>query len=126
MAKLPLELKTDYVHIWLEGNILMAIYADKLIDEVIAREIVRERIEVFGNNNRFIMAEIRGVSFTKEARDYLGSKEACVGGKKLAIIATSPITVTLGNLYLKISKPPVVTRIFSNKEEAKKWLLKNH
>jgi hypothetical protein len=126
MVKEKKELKTPYVSLWMEGNIIVGLYEEVHIDLAIAKEIVQERIRVFGTEERMAIIELRGaVSFTKEARDYLGSKEACVGVNKFALIANSPITITLGNFYLKITKPPVRTRIFSNKEDAKKWLMKN-
>lgn len=120
------ELKTQYISLWLEGSILMGTYKDVHVDLAIAKEIVQERIRVFGTEGRPAMIELKAnVSFTKEARDYLAGTEACLGVLKLALIAKSPIALTLGNFYLKISKPPVPTKLFSNKEDAKRWLMKN-
>lgn len=121
-----LELHNQYVSVWLEGNIMMGKYHDNIvIDLEIAKEIVRERIAIFGTEKRLALIELgNSITTTKEARDYLGSKDACVGLKKLAILAHSPISATLGNFYLKFSKPLEPTRIFTNKEAAKKWLLR--
>ncbi len=125
MGKEKIELKTQYIHMWLEGNFIVGVYEDVHIDLAAAQEIVRGRIRVFGTKARLAIIEIKGkVSVTKEARDYLGSPEACVGAKKLALIANSPLTIILGNIYLKIVNPPVPTKIFKNKTEAKKWLFK--
>ncbi|HVD99224.1 MAG TPA: hypothetical protein VNB90_13535 [Cytophagaceae bacterium] len=125
MGKPKNEFNHPYVTIWLEGEFLMGKYEDVHINIEIARDIVKERLRVFGTEPRLAIIEIRGsVTYTKEARDYLGSEEACVGAKKLALIATSPISVTVGNFFIKIAKPPVPTKIFRNIESAKKWLLK--
>lgn len=120
------ELHNPYVSIWLEGTIMMGIYhSNTVIDLAIAKDIVKTRISIFGTEPRLAIIEIGdSISASKEARDYLGSKEACIGLKKLAILARSPISATLGNFYLKISRPPAPTKIFSNKEAARKWLLR--
>lgn len=58
---------------------------------------------------------------TAEARNYLANE-----GNELvlasAILINSPITKMIGNFFIAVNKPKNPTRLFTNKEEALKWL----
>jgi hypothetical protein len=118
-------LDTPYVYLELEDDLLTGYYKkDKKIDLEAAKQIVRDRIAFTGNNPVLALAVNLGVRrMTKEARDYLASKE---GVEKLiagAIIVGSPVGSFIGNWYLSISKPLIPSRAFTKKEAALKWLL---
>lgn len=63
-----------------------------------------------------------GSSITDEARALLASKE--MGGLNLAkaILIYNQRQKLIGNIYLKINKPFVKTRMFTDREKALKWL----
>ena len=64
-------------------------------------------------------------SVTREAREYLGNE-----GSELVSVAGllshSPVSRTIGNFYLKITKPTIPTKIFTCENDAIKWLKRNH
>jgi hypothetical protein len=60
----------------------------------------------------------------KEARDYLSSDSANEGLIAGAIIMDSVFTSILGNFFLSVNKPNIPARMFTDKDQAIKWLRK--
>lgn len=77
------------------------------------------------NSRFFVLAE--GVQFftlTRQARDLSATAEYSDNTRAIAFFTTNISIYLLGQIYEKINKPPIPTRIFVNKTSAKKWLLK--
>jgi len=71
----------------------------------------------------FVYAE--GLNFftlTKGAREISASKAFSDNTKAVAFYTTNASLILLGKMYLKIDKPFVPTKIFSDKNEALHWL----
>lgn len=117
-------LDTTYVYLELEDDLLIGYYKkDKKIDLEAAKQIVRDRIAFTNNNPVLALAVNLGVrNMTKEARDYLASKEGVASVIAGAIIVGSPVGSFIGNWYLSLSKPLIPSRTFTKKEAALKWL----
>ena len=117
-------LDTPYVYLELEDDLLIGYYKkDKKIDLEAAKQIVRDRIAFTGNHAVLALAVNLGVrNMTKEARDYLASKEGVKNVIAGAIIVGSPVGSFIGNWYLSLSKPLIPSRTFTKKEAALKWL----
>lgn len=65
---------------------------------------------------------LKGVS--KEVRDYIGKEDVATRQTKcLAILVGSGIPKIMGNIFMRFSKPPYPTRLFTNKEKAIEWLM---
>ena len=117
------EVETSYVKIWKEDGILYATSSDNLnIDLDTAIQCVHERIK-FSNGTSypclFDMSNVR--SANKQAREYManeGAKYVRAG----ALLVDSPLTKTIGNIFLTVNKPPVPTKLFTDETEAKNWL----
>ena len=122
MAKLD----TPYVLYEIKDNILVATYKKGVkVNLEIARKVVSDRRQFLGNKSVPVMVINQGVlSMDKEARDYLSSAEANVGLKAGAIIMDSVFTSILSNFFLSVSKPNIPARMFTNQEQAMKWLRK--
>ncbi len=59
---------------------------------------------------------------SKETRDYLAKKESVPYSLADAYVIHSFSQKLVGNFYLKVNKPARPTQIFTNKDEAIKWL----
>lgn len=110
-----------------DGDMLAATYVPNLeIDIVVARELVRNRMAFSEGQPHYILIDFTNVkSATKEARDYMNSVDGglknILGG---AFLSNNVVATLLINLYLKINRPVVPARFFTNKEEAVRWLTK--
>lgn len=65
-------------------------------------------------------------SFSKEAREWLASKEAV--GLKIAkaIVISSLGQRIIGNFYIRVNKPYTKTKLFTKREKALEWLRKEY
>ncbi len=61
-------------------------------------------------------------SFSKEARELSASKAFITNAKAKAIVVDSIAKKIIGNFYLKVNKPYLQTKLFSEKEKALQWL----
>ncbi len=61
-------------------------------------------------------------SFSKEARELSASKTFITNAKAKAIIVDSIAKKIIGNFYLKVNKPYLQTKLFSEREKALQWL----
>lgn len=88
-----------------------------------ARATVKACEEVTKNSNRPFLVDIRmSKGADKESFKLFSSEGMSVLIKALAIIADSPLSKMMGNLFLSIYKPKYPTKLFTNKAIAKKWL----
>jgi hypothetical protein len=117
--------ENDYVSFWLEDGILMGMYKkDVVIGLKAAKEIVSLRKEFTKGVAFPALAYIKHVKVvSKEARDYF-AVEGTDLLLKLALVTDSGFSKILGNMFLLLDKPMTPTKMFTNKEEATKWLRK--
>lgn len=117
-----MSVSNDHCILWIEDGILYGIYKEMPLDVEGAQSIVRLRKNLQNGAVHPAVIDIRNVKrVTKDARVYLASQEACEGITKVAIIIDSSISMVFGNIYLKVNKPPVATKLFTTLLEAKKW-----
>ena len=106
---------------------------DGIVQLDIARDIVYtvkdikeigEAIRKISNGIRLPLLQIPGkyASIDDEARKFV-AKDQIKYATASAIINTSLAQSLIANFYIKFNKPMVPTRIFTNKEDAEKWLL---
>jgi hypothetical protein len=96
---------------------------DITIDVEDVREAKRITVERYPNMKFFVLAQ--GVEFftlTKEARSLSATKEHLDNTTAIAFYTGNASLQFVGNMYLKIDKPHVPTKIFSNLNAAKEWL----
>ena len=79
---------------------------------------------VFTNGEkRPYLSDVRKVKkTTREARLVFASEVSAQACKAVALIIGSGISKIMGNIFMKFNKPLYPTKIFTNEEQAKKWL----
>jgi hypothetical protein len=117
-------LDTDYVRFELEDDLLIATYKKgKKITLEVAQQIVRDRMEFTEGRTVLVLLQNQGViSFDKAARDFLASREGTSGVKAAAILSDTPATAMIGNFLIRVNRPHMPARLFTNKERAIGWL----
>ena len=122
--------KVDYRYITVYSeesapDMIFGVYAPKLeIDLAIAQELIENRLSFMDGKPAYALIDFTNVkSVTKEARDYMNKPEGGLRGILAGAFLSNNVVATMFiNLYLKVSKPPVPARFFTNREEALKWL----
>jgi hypothetical protein len=64
---------------------------------------------------------LRGVSLG--VRTHMSSERAGRYLSRVALLADSPLTRTIGNFFMRLNRPPFPVRIFDAEEEALRWLV---
>ncbi len=106
-----------------ENGIVSLTFKIDLIDLELVKKIVDTRLEVTSLEPYLFLINSKKVKkFSKEARDFLAGKKAAERVIAAAIVIDSMLTATLANFFLRVSKPEVTTRLFSNEEDAIIWL----
>ena len=115
-----------YIKIREEEGILYCEFADNLeVTLEVAKVCVAARIGFSKEKSYPALIYMKGIkSVTKEAREYM-AKEGVQLLTAGALVISSPLSKVIGNLFLRINKPPIPTQIFTNEKEAKKWLKKH-
>jgi hypothetical protein len=110
-----------------EEDIIFWNYSPALeMDITIARELVENRLQYTNGKSVYALIDVTNLkSTTKEARDFMNSKDGglkgLLGG---AFLSNSVVATLLVNLYIKVSNPTIPARFFTNREEALEWLKK--
>jgi hypothetical protein len=113
----------DSVSIELVNGIVMGSFKCEYVDLNIAKAAVAHRLKHFGNKDYLLMINLAPVKhITKEAREFLASKEGCSNVKCCAIIISSEVTRIIANFFIRMNKPLVPTNLFTSEEKARQWL----
>ena len=113
----------EHCQIEIIDGILFACYNKGIhMDLATAKEAVQARLDYQGDILIPCCVDTTGIiSTTKEAREFLG-KEGSKGVAVAGLLSNSPFTRTIGNFYLKVTKPTTPTRLFKTREQAVEWL----
>ena len=104
-------------------GIILCVLESETVDLSIAKMAVAYRVKLFGDKDYPIIVSIKNVKhITKEARDYLASKDGCSKTKAVAIFIDSIVMSVIANFFLQINKPLVPTKLFTDKISAIEWL----
>ena len=108
----------------LESGIIVQRYKDNINLEL---GMVKELIEYNGSLNDFerkpmcaVLSEF--MTIDKEVREYGKTAEATRYTSASAIVVKSLAHKLMGNFFIKVQKPAVPTKLFSEEKEAIEWL----
>jgi hypothetical protein len=89
-----------------------------------ARQIVEAHNALVNGKKTPVLADLREITVGADrlARKYYVSEESSRYKLGMAMLVTSPVQRMLGNLFMKLNKPPYPTRLFKEEEEAMDWL----
>jgi hypothetical protein len=123
MEILPDYYENEYAQFWIKDGILFFKYKQSIvIDLSIAHQIVADRIQMQNEKSYPVLCDIRGVVDTdKAARDYLAQSGSLLA-KAVGIVTNQSVSVIMTSFYLKISKPSVPTKIFTDESSALAFL----
>jgi hypothetical protein len=77
-----------------------------------------------GGKRMPVLVDMRGVrSQTREARQYFEGPEAEQATLAVALLIGSPVSRMLANFFVRLSTQRIPTRLFTDEDEAIRWLL---
>ncbi len=108
---------------WVEEGVVFCIYKENTVFTLkVVETAVKERFSLAEGHVYTMFADIKGLKYaTKEARAYLKTK----GTGKLsagAFLINSSIVEIIGNYFIKLDKPSIPTKLFTDQKKALEWL----
>lgn len=98
-------------------------FPDTVMNLEDGKESTRITSEMIKNEPLPLLCDLTNVvKMSQECRQWFAGKEHAETFSKAALIVTSPISRIIGNFFLGLNKPLKPTRLFTNKEDAIKWL----
>lgn len=119
------EVETRVCKMWLdENNITHEVFisgVEVTSDDVV--EMLETRKKLMNGGRGPILADVRHIkSVTKGARDMGNNEEGIRITTAFAILIESPVSQTIGNFFIGVTKPPYPTRLFTEEDKAIEWL----
>ncbi len=107
-----------------ENGIVHANYIEGIEIDLADAKAEIERARKLGNGKKVLeivyLDNVKDVSL--RAKQFYASEEGAKVWIAVALLAKSPLSRTMGNVYLKINKPVFPVKMFSDKEKAIEWL----
>jgi hypothetical protein len=115
--------ENEFARFWICNQILFFEYKDKVVIDLAAAQcIVVDRVRVQKEVAYPVFCDARGIiSIDKEARDYL-AQSGSILTKAVSLLVYQSVSFSMSSFYLKISKPRVPTRMFTDKTAALAFL----
>jgi hypothetical protein len=115
--------ENEFARFWIENQILYFVYKPGVVVNIrAAKKIVSDRLKFQQEVAYPVFCDVRGITDSdKAARSYLAN-EGSVLVKAVSVLVESPVTRSMLNFYLRMSKPLVPTQIFTDKVSALKYL----
>ena len=117
---------TPIADLWMDDDNIIHIHFKTTdehgIDE--ARVVVSAHNQLAAGQPCLVLANIQDVKVgaDRAARKYYVSEESSKYKLGMAMLVQSPMQRMLGNIFVKLSRPPYPTRLFSQADKAKEWL----
>ncbi|MCH7769443.1 MAG: STAS/SEC14 domain-containing protein [Bacteroidetes bacterium] len=103
------------------GELFADIKTEKLAKENIdAQERIRDSMNK--EKTRVIIDMTAVFEISKEARDYFANERTASIQRATALLIGSAVSRTIGNFFLGLNKPITPTKLFTDPQEAIKWL----
>lgn len=117
-------IENEYSKMWIQDGVLYVKYRPYLdVTLEIAKICVQDRIKLCNGKTYPMLADGRAIkSFDKDARVYLTEEDAIKYLSAGAFLIKTQIEKFIGNIWFRIDKPPLPARLFTDENEAIKWL----
>ncbi len=112
-----------YAEIWIEDGIVNVVFTHEHYTKPMIDAAIKYRKEITKDKTYPMLSDIRKIkSSTREARQRLIAKDSIYGTNFVAILINSNFQKIMYNLFKAIFHAPTLAQLFTNKEEAVKWL----
>ena len=118
-------LENEFVEFWIEDGIIYNRYKPDLkkLTLDVAERIVQDRLTVSNGVTMPVFIDLtNAISMDKVARKYLATGDAMRYLSASALLVRNEITKLGGNIYVRIGKPSIPTKLFTDQEKAIHWL----
>ncbi len=117
-------IENEYVEIWFENGLVYEVFKPGTVINIAAAErIVKDRLTVSAGKTSPIFIDLRQMVATdNRSRSFLASEEAQEFLSAGALLINNEIQRLLMNLWLKIDRPYIPVKGFTDMAKALEWL----
>lgn len=117
-------IENEFFEIWLEDGIIFTAFKKNTVLNIeVSQQVVAARLSVSDGRSMPICVDLTNVFNTDtKARKYMASKEAVEHITAGAFLLDNEIMRLAGNIFIKIDRPLIATKLFTDKDKAVLWL----
>lgn len=117
-------LESECWETWKEGDLtVQKIKRYATIDAQSARDSLAHIADLNKGGRYPLLVDLREpASVSSEARAIFAGEEAALSNTRVALVQGSTVTALAGNLFVKLNRSKVETKIFTDETAARKWL----
>ncbi len=109
----------------LENGIMHISYKQEFVDYDYVNDLINKRLEISGKKSYPMLSDFRIVkNGSRDARQRFAEKDAGEGVDVVAIVVKSKVQKMMYEFFNMIYKAPAPAKLFTDKEQALKWLEK--
>ena len=122
-AEAPIRTAAADVYVEADGTLVLHFrHQARLVGEQGA-EVVRAHVAAAKGRRLRTLADVRGIAATdRETRQLAAGPALAAVTLRMAVLVSDPLSRTLGNFFLRVSRPAYPTRIFTDEALARRWL----
>jgi hypothetical protein len=118
-------IRTAVADVWVEADGTLVLHfrrRARLVGEQGA-EVVRAHVAAAKGRKLRTLADVRGiVANDRQTRQLAAGPAVAAVTLRMAVLVGDPLSRTLGNFFLRVSRPAYPTRIFTDEAAARRWL----
>jgi anti-anti-sigma regulatory factor len=106
------------------GILRIVIEPGARLDDDSTRQMMARTFELAAGRQLPTLVDARGVrAMSLGARQLAASDDVAAITKCLAILVGGPVSVVIGNFFMRVTRPRYPTRLFTDMGEAERWLV---
>lgn len=116
--------ETEHVKYWLDEGVLNATFSRNLVISLdLAQKLVDMRLTFCEGKSYPVLMDISYIASVDTAsRKYLSSEKAMQHILAGGFLCQSLVSKLIGNIFVRIDRPKIPTRIFTDRNKAVTWL----
>lgn len=122
-AEAPIRTAVADVYVEVDGTLVLHFRQQARLVGEHGAEVVRAHVAAAKGRKLRTLADVRGiVSNDRATRELAAGPAVAAVTLRMAVLVGDPLSRTLGNFFLRVSRPAYPTRIFTDEAAARRWL----
>jgi hypothetical protein len=118
-------IRTAAADVWVEedGTLVLRFRQQTNLVGERGAEVARAHVAAANGRKLRTLADVRGiVANDRQTRQLAAGPAIAAVTLRMAVLVGDPLSRTLGNFFLRVSRPAYPTRIFTDEAAARRWL----
>jgi hypothetical protein len=122
-AEEPIRVAVADVYVEADGTLVLRFRQQAKLVGKQGEEVVRAHVAAAKGRKLRTLADVRGIVVNdRQTRQLAAGPAVAAVTSRMAVLVGDPLSRTLGNFFLRVSRPAYPTRIFTDEAAARRWL----